>query len=196
MNGFFYQAEDAGGGARGGGPGQPGGGSDGYDGFGLRGENVQLKLVAKEMTLGREMMIKHVDWAKATVRTIEPIAAPDGLASLHQIGFEIELPVRDLPWLEGARVRTSQPFYMRVIAFFRRTPSAADVAKSKEVITAVLEQNAKDRVLPIDGVARLKREIKQSLGPDELYFYNNYGSNDVMIVQRDTDRSGSERNGG
>jgi hypothetical protein len=115
---------------------------------------------------------------------------------MHQIGFEIELPVRDLPLLERARVKTAQSFYMRVIAFFRRTPSAADIAKSKEVITAVLQQNAKDGILPIDGVARLKHEIMQSLSPDELRFYNKYSSDDVMIVRQDTNQSGDERNRG
>jgi hypothetical protein len=83
---------------------------------------------------------------------------------------------------------------MRVIAFFRSEPSAADTVKSKELITAVLQQNATDGLLPIDGVARLKHEIMQSLSPDDLRFYNRYSSGDVMIVRQDAGQGKNERN--
>jgi len=203
-SGFFYRAENAGGegghsagrGNDGSGRGGGGDGSDGYHGFGSGGEDVQLKLATKDMVRGREMMLKRVDWAKAEIRAIEHVPVADELASMHQIGFEIELPLRDPPFLERARVKTSQPFYMRVIAFFQRTPTAADVTKTKEVITTVLQQNAKDGILPIDGVARLKHEILRSLSPDDLHFYNKHSSDDLMIVREDTDESGDERNRG
>jgi hypothetical protein len=197
MNGFFYRAEDArnGGGAGGGGGGNgAGGGSDGYHGFGRDGEDVQLKLAAKDVALGREMMLKRIDWNKAKITTIEPVSVSGELASMHQIGFEIELPLRDPPWLERTGIKTAQPFYMRVIAFFRSEPSAADTVKSKELITAVLQQNATDGLLPIDGVARLKHEIMQSLSPDDLRFYNRYSSGDVMIVRQDAGQGKNERN--
>jgi hypothetical protein len=192
LNGFFYRAEDTGehggGGTGGGGTGGggTGGGSDGYSGFGPNGEDVQLKLITKDAAAWHELMLKRVDWAKAKISAAKHVSVSGELASMHQIGFEIELPLQDLPVLEWARIRKPQPFYMRIVAFFRRTPTAEDMVKSEKLVTDVLQQNANDGLLPIDGVTRLKHEIMQSLAPDDLHFYNTYGSGDVMIVRLDT----------
>jgi hypothetical protein len=104
---------------------------------------------------------------------------------LHQIGYEIELPIRALPLGGKLGLPASAPLHIRLVAFFRRIPSIADLAKSRNVVDAAIENNRKESALPIDGIARLKYEISQNLQPEELHFYNTFSGGDLMIVRQD-----------
>ena len=180
-NGFYFEYE-----------GSSGAKAGGYAGRGAEGERVTLEAETVSKTpMLRETVARRVDWKNATVRQIDPVPVSGELASLKQIAFEVELPLRDLPFLEKIRVQRRQNLFWRIVTFFKGEPTAVQQRAVLDAIERARTVAVDADPLIGDSMIALKAELLRNLQPAALRYQIKYGTNDVTIV--DADAAGRTR---
>jgi hypothetical protein len=143
-------------------------------------------LEARSSSIGRahELLLKQVNWEKGTIKEVETVKSlqyPD----LTPVGFEVELPLTDPPFLQWTGLTPRKPLLIRIISYFRRQPAVAEREMVKNSILRTLKANADAQSVTGDGMLALKAELLRDVKADALEFYVNYGDSDLQLVKKD-----------
>jgi hypothetical protein len=146
------------------------------------GDTYTLESRSRSIGHAHELLLKQVNWEKATIKEIEPVRSAH-FAGLNAVGFEVELPLTDPPFLQWVGVMPRRPLLMRIISYFRRQPAEVEREMVKNSILKVLKDNADTQAVPGDGMLALKAELLRNVKVDALEFYVNYGDSDLQLVE-------------